>query len=412
MNESNPGIIIGGGIAGLTLALALHRAGIPVRIFESAKEIRELGVGLNLLPHCVKHLVDLGLETDLVNTGVKTRELRFYCKNGKLIWTEPRGLDAGYQVPQFSIHRGRFQQILLKHVKQRLGEEAVVTDRRLIQFEQSGNEVTARFTDSTGAGSSFTGNFLVGADGINSTVRLQLYPNQGEPHFANLMLWRAASWSEPFLTGRTMIMAGHSNQKLVAYPITPPDDEGKQLINWIAEYRVPANTMRQDDWNSVGNLSEFENQFESWNFDWLQTRKLFTSAQEIYKFPMIDRDPVDRWSFGRITLAGDAAHAMYPNGSNGASQAVLDAVSLTKHISEHKDPASAFSEYELERLPLTSRLVLENRKTGPERVLQMVEDQCKGDCVEQHQCVAYPELEEVSLAYKKLAGFDKKSVNQ
>jgi 2-polyprenyl-6-methoxyphenol hydroxylase-like FAD-dependent oxidoreductase len=412
MNESTQGIIVGGGIVGLTLALTLHRAGIPVRVFESSKEIKELGVGLNLLPHCVKHLIELGLESDLENTGVKTKELRFYCKSGKLIWTEPRGLDAGYQVPQFSIHRGRFQQILLRHVITRLGSDAVITDRRLLQFEQSAEQVTATFVDSSGNSSRFTEKFLIGADGINSTVRQQLYPDQGEPHFANLMLWRAASWGKPFLTGRTMIMAGHSDQKLVAYPITPPDSEGRQLINWVAEYRVPPDIMRQADWNSEGELGEFGDRFSEWNFDWLNPHDLFSRADSIYKFPMIDRDPVERWSFDRVTLAGDAAHAMYPNGSNGASQAILDAVSLTKNLSVIGDERLAFSAYEAERLPLTTKLVLENRKTGPEKVLQMVEDACQGDCGEQHECVPYRKLEEVSLAYKKLAGFDKKSVNK
>jgi 5-methylphenazine-1-carboxylate 1-monooxygenase len=404
-------IIVGGGIVGLTTALTLHRSGIEVRVFEEAPKIKELGLGLNVLPHSVQHLVELGLQARLDAEGVRTGELRFFCKQGKAIWQEPRGMNAGYVVPQYSIHRGRLQSILKEQVIKRLGRDALVTDRRLVKFENRASEVTATFENGAGDTIIEKGEYLIGADGINSIVRQQLYPNQGDPHFAGLMLWRGSTLADSFLTGNTMIMAGHSDQKVVVYPISDPDESGKQLINWVAEFRVPIETVHRDDWNSEGLLDEFAGRFSDWNFDWLDLPELFRQADHIYKFPMVDRDPIEQWSFDRVTLAGDAAHAMYPNGSNGASQGILDAVSLEQQLSDNSDVSTAFAKYEQERRPPTSQLILENRKTGPEKVLQLVEDRCGGRCGATHTCVPESELRDIAQAYKKLAGFDKDSVN-
>ncbi len=405
------GFVIGGGIVGLTTALMLHRSNIDVRVFEEAPKIKELGVGLNLLPHSVQHLVDLGLQSKLDANAVRTGELRFFCQDGKSIWQEPRGIDAGYKVPQYSIHRGRLQALLKEEVIKRLGRQALITDRRLVSFEDCGNEVRASFKAADGSAVDETGDFLIAADGLNSAARAQLYPDQGDPNFAGLMLWRGATMSDPFLSARTMIMAGHSDQKVVVYPISDPDESGTQLINWVAEFRVPGDTIRQDDWSNVGNLDEFAGRFADWKFDWLDLQALFENAEQIYKFPMVDRDPIEQWSFGRVTLAGDAAHAMYPNGSNGASQGILDAVSLEKQMNAHKDIEAAFVAYEQERRPPTTQLIHDNRQTGPERVLQLIKDRCDGSCGTEHACVPHAELEEIASAYKKLAGFDKASVN-
>jgi 5-methylphenazine-1-carboxylate 1-monooxygenase len=411
--NSNPdGIIIGAGIVGLTLALELHKAGLKVQVFEAVDQIKELGVGLSLLPHSVKHLFAHGLEQALDNNAIRTKELRFYCKQGKLIWTEPRGIDAGYKVPQYSIHRGRLQQILLQRVQETLGSAAVMTDRKLLNFNQHEHSVTGNFTNQAGQHSTATAAFLIGADGINSAVRQQLYPEQGDPQFAGLMLWRGATYSDSFLSGRSMIMAGHNSQKIVVYPLTSPDKDGKQLINWVAELRVPKDTLRTDDWRGKGQLSEFADRFKQWQFPWLDATQLFHNAEAIYKFPMIDREPAAQWSFARVTLAGDAAHAMYPNGSNGASQGILDASALTRHLQSQDSVIKALTAYEAERLSPTAKITLDNRKAGPERVLQMVEDECSGECQDKHVCVPYADLDAVSLTYKKLAGFDKKTVNQ
>ena len=406
------GLIIGGGIVGLTTALMLHRSGIEVTVYEEALKIKELGVGLNLLPHSVKHLIGLGLQAKLDNNALRTGELRFFCKKGKSIWREPRGLEAGYEVPQYSIHRGRLQTLLKEEVIKRLGKGALITDRRLMRFESSDKGATAFFQTSAGENITESGAFIIGADGINSAVRQQLYPDQGDPRFAGLMLWRGATVSKPFLSSNTMIMAGHNDQKVVIYPISNPDESGKQLINWVAELRVPLDSVHRDDWDNEGHLDEFADRFDDWKFDWLDISSLFQHAEKIYKFPMVDRDPVGRWSFDRVTLAGDAAHAMVPNGSNGASQGILDAASLERCLSTHANVVTAFEKYEEERLPPTSRLVIDNRKTGPERVLQLVEERCDGQCADAHVCVPQTELGEIAQAYKKLAGFDKSSVNR
>ncbi|MFP6807498.1 MAG: flavin-dependent oxidoreductase [Pseudomonadales bacterium] len=404
------GIIVGGGIVGLTTALMLHRSGFGVRVFEEAQKIKELGVGLNLLPHSVQHLIGLGLQAKLDANAVRTSELRFFCEQGKSIWQEPRGIDAGYDVPQYSIHRGRLQALLKEEVIKRLGKEVLLTDRRLVNFESDQDGVIANFKSIDGSSTSERGDFLIACDGINSVVRQQLYPDQGEPHFAGLMLWRGTTVMDSFFSERTMIMAGHSDQKIVVYPISAPDEQGKQLINWVAEFRVPLDTIHRDDWSNAGDISEFADRFSQWQFDWLNVPEVFANAGEIYKFPMIDRDPVEQWAFGNVVLAGDAAHAMYPNGSNGASQGILDAVGLEKQLTRHDLIAEAFTAYEQERLPPTTRLIYTNRETGPEKVLQFVKDRCDGNCGHEHVCVPGAELEEVANAYKKLAGFDKASL--
>lgn len=306
---------------------------------------------------------------------------------------------------------GRLQALLKEEVIKRLGKNALITNRSLVSFKDQGDEVQVTLQAEDKQLFKETGEFLIGADGLNSAVRNQLYPDQGSPHFAGLMLWRGATVGRSFLSGSTMIMAGHRDQKVVVYPISNVDESGRQLINWVAEFRVPEDTIHRDGWSNVGELHEFADRFSDWKFAWLDLQALFQNAEQIYKFPMVDRDPIKQWSFGRVTLAGDAAHAMYPNGSNGASQGILDAVSLGKHMKALTNIETAFAAYEQERLPPTTQLIHDNRQTGPERVLQLVKDRCDGSCGQEHSCVPHAELEEIANAYKKLAGFDKASVN-
>ncbi|TNE33381.1 MAG: flavin-dependent oxidoreductase [Alphaproteobacteria bacterium] len=408
------GIIAGGGLVGLTLALALHRVGIKVRVFETVKEIKPLGVGINLLPHAIQNLAKLGLLEDIAKTAIRTSSLAYYTEDGKTIWREPRGLEAGYDVPQFSIHRGDFHMILRDHVIDRLGPENLVTGHHLSAFDQDEMGITAHFTDhETGApAASITADFLVGADGINSSLRRIFYPDEGPPKYSGQMLWRGVTEMEPFLDGRSMFMAGHNDLKLVAYPIRADSAaRGKSYINWIAERRIPSDlATRQADWNEAGMLDEFRPWFKSWDLGWLDIDRLFTSARSIHKFPMVDRDPLPKWSFSRATLMGDAAHAMYPNGSNGVSQGVLDALTFAEIMAEADDVETALQDYEAARREVTAKIILANRQTGPEQVMQMVKDQCPGTCGEQHSCIPQTVLEEVATAYKKLAGFDRKSL--
>jgi len=380
---------------------------------EAVPELKALGVGINLLPHSVKELVGLGLQQALEETAILTGSLRYHAKNGRVIWSEPRGLDAGYPFPQYSIHRGALQMLLLDAVTRALGQDAIVTGRRFLRAEQQGDRVRAVFADASGNGPDETleCDCLVGADGIMSAVRAGFYPDEGNPVYAGQVLWRGVTVREPFADGRTMVMVGNNERKAVIYPIAWADDS-HQVINWIAELAIarelPAN---KGDWNRPGRKSDFIDRFRDWNFDWLDVPGLFDAAPECWEFPMVDRDPVARWSFGRITLLGDAAHAMRPNGSNGASQGVLDAVALAECLGAERDVPRALERYEQRRLEPTRALTLANRATGPEIVLQMVEERCPDGFDDIHDHFTTAELEEIASSYKRIAGFSREQVS-
>ncbi len=414
---SNPyGIIAGGGLVGLTLALAMHAKGFKVKIYESVPEILPLGVGINLLPHSVTSLKKLGLLDDLQEVAIETSSLGYFTDDGKEIWKEPRGLAAGYDVPQLSIHRGDLHMILLKHVRERLGDDAVMQNHRLDNFEQDADGVTVQFTDhkKTKTLESQRADYLVGADGINSRLRNILYPDEGAPHYSGQILWRGVSEIDPYLDGKSMFMAGHNDLKLVAYPIRKESAErGKSYVNWIAERSIPSDLAeRQGDWNQEGLLEEFASHFANWELGWLNVQELFEKAISIHKFPMIDRNPIPKWSFDRITLMGDAAHAMYPNGSNGVSQGVLDAMTFADLMEEGGSVPNTLQKYEDARREVTSKIVLANRETGPEKVMQMVHETCDGTCGPVHKCIEYDTLKEVANSYKKLAGFHAGTLNK
>jgi len=408
-------LIAGGGIGGLVSALCLHEVGIEVRAFESVETIRPLGVGINLLPHAVRVLANLRLFSRLEAAAIPTAELIYFNKFGQQIWREPRGVAAGYAWPQFSIHRGRLQAILLEEVKRRLGPKVVCTGCHLAEFEDRGREVHARFVSrkSGETRASESGDFLIGADGIHSHIRASFFPNEGNPCFAGKMLWRATTETTPFLTGRSMIMAGHATQKFVAYPICPEVAvRGRSLINWIAELQADAGMPQKRDWNRHGNKADFAAAFSAWKFDWLDIPALIEGAEEVFEFPMVDRDPLPRWSFGRITLLGDAAHPMYPIGSNGASQAILDAEALAESLAVTSDVPTALRQYESQRLPITAGVVHSNRQMGPEAVMQIVEERAPKGFNNLDDVITREELEQVAAQYKIIAGFDRDSVNR
>ncbi len=401
-------LLVGGGITGLVAALCLHEAGQRPTVYESVAEPRELGVGINLLPHSVRILHDLGLEEALRTDAVLTGELRFYSDDGVLIWSEERGLGAGNPWPQYSIHRGRLQMLLLDEVRRRLGRDAVRTGHHLASFQQDDAGVRARFVDRrTGADAGIgKGDVLVGCDGLHSAVRRHLVPEGGALHYSGLVLWRGAVEATPYLDGRTMFMAGHDQQKAVVYPIRGPREEGgTALVNWVAERPVELDVTTAD-WNAPVDPADVAPWYEDWDFGWIHIGRLIAESTSAYEFPMVDRNPLDRWSFGRATLLGDAAHAMRPNGSNGASQGILDAEALTSALSQVADPVEALLRYEGERREPTTRLVLANRQAGPERVMQWVKERCDGRCRDRHTCVKAAELEAEATAYKRLAGFD------
>lgn len=405
-------LIAGGGIGGLTLALSLHQVGIPCRLFEAVEKLAPLGVGINVLPHAVRELTELGLLDTLLSLGIPTARLAYYSRRGQEIWSEPRGRDAGYAWPQISIHRGELQMLLTRTVLERLGPNTIATGHVLTGWEERGDRIAARFADRTGAQiAEVEGDVLIAADGIHSAARAALHPDEGPPIWNGAILWRGTAVAEPFLGGRTMIMAGHEYQKFVCYPLRDLPD-GRQLINFVAERKFsPDQSWRREDWNRAGKVEEYLPPFESWRFDWLDVPGLIRAAETVYEYPMVDRDPLDAWRHGRLTLLGDAAHPMYPIGSNGASQAILDARVLTRELLTRGLKTAALDAYEAERLPATARIVTANRGNGPEQVMQMVEERAPNGFERIDDVLSAEEREGTAAAYKRLAGFDKDALN-
>jgi 2-polyprenyl-6-methoxyphenol hydroxylase-like FAD-dependent oxidoreductase len=412
--------IIGAGIGGLATALALHQAGIRCTVFEAVDALRPLGVGINLLPHSVRVLAQLGLQPVLADTAIETEALSYYNRHGQLIWTEPRGIGAGYAYPQFSIHRGELQMLLFRAVLERLGPEAVRVGHALTRFEDQGDSVLLHFADAHGtARAPMRARAVIGADGVHSVIRRSFYPHEGLPRFSGRMLWRGCTEGEHFLGGRTMFLAGHKQQKFVCYPISRQTaDSGRSLINWIAELGVPGDTPPRQDWSRRVDASVFREPFANWHFDWLDIPALIDATDAIFEYPMADRDPLPRWTHGRVTLLGDAAHPMYPIGSNGASQSILDAEAMTDALvrggfgKQTTDPAQAFARYEDARREATGNIVLGNRAGGPDHVMDLAEKRAPDGFRDINDVIPRAELEAISVRYKQLAGFTRDHVNR
>ena len=409
-------IIIGAGIGGLVTALALERVGIKTRVYESVEEMRPLGVGINLLPHATKVLDECGLLETLTESAVATSELIYLNKHGQEIWREPRGVAAGYAWPQLSVHRGDLQMILLRAARQRLGEVRIRTGHHLAEVdEMPDGKVRARFSK-RGTEEEIavaTADLLIAADGIHSTVRRQLYPHEGPPRWNGVLLWRATTEAAPILSGREMISLGYPGQRFIAYPIPCKMAQREpSLINWIVEIgRDPASPFRREDWNRRGKLEEFLPRFEHWVFDWLNVPAIMRGAEVIYEYPCVDRDPLASWTFGRITLLGDAAHPMYPMGSNGASQAILDAKALAQALASHGDIDRALAAYEAVRRPATAAIVFANRRQGPSEIQTIVEQRAPDGFNNIKSVLSAAERAAIAEGYKRMAGFDRVLVN-
>jgi 5-methylphenazine-1-carboxylate 1-monooxygenase len=408
-------LVIGGGIGGLVTALALHRCGIDVQVFEQAGTLKPLGVGINLLPHCVRVLDELGAMEPLLEIGIPTQELIYFNRQGQQIWQEPRGRAAGYRWPQISIHRGELQLALFKIVENRLGSDHVHLGHRLLSFEQlDERRVVAHFAAGPDGSriARATSDVLIGADGIHSTVRARLNPGEGAPKWNGGRIWRGVSDSAPFLSGRSHIMAG-GRQTFVAYPISRAHaDRGSARVNWIARFYVdPIDGFPAEEWNRPGILADFLPRYEDWRFEWLDIPALIRASDAVYEFPMIDRDPLARWTFGRVTLLGDAAHPMYPLGSNGASQAILDAQMLARALAEHAKVEDALAHYEADRRPKTAQVVANNRRGGPAAIVTLVEERAPNGFDDINAVISHAELARISDDYKRVASFDVLSVN-
>jgi 5-methylphenazine-1-carboxylate 1-monooxygenase len=411
-------IIVGAGIGGLTLGLALHQAGVPCRIYESVPDIKAIGVGINLLPHATKELAALGLEDELSRVAIETRDATFFNRFGQLIYQEPLGRAAGYDHPQFSVHRGDLQMVLLEAFRARAGAGRLITNRHCAGVAQDETGVTVTFSDGPGGANRFAvrGRAAIACDGINSAIRKQFFPDEGEPRYSGVNMWRGVTRWKPMLSGASMVRAGWlSHGKMVIYPIRAADDDGRQLINWVAEIETP--NYRKRDWNRAGTLDDFIGAFADWHFDWLDVPAFIRAADSVLEFPMVDQDPLPRWSFGRVTLLGDAAHPMVPRGSNGAGQAILDARALTSALTaallENTDPAAAFAVYEKQRLEATTRIVLTNRSNPPDAILREVFQRTHDQPFAAiDDVISRDELVALSEGYKRIAGYSKDALRQ
>ncbi|MEM1047016.1 MAG: flavin-dependent oxidoreductase [Pseudomonadota bacterium] len=417
MQTKDAVIIAGAGVGGLTLALALHARGIKAHVFEQASEVRELGVGINTLPHAIRELAGLGLLDRLDAVGIRTSELIYKAAGGQDILRQPRGLAAGYDVPQFSIHRGKLQRTLFDVAVERLGADCIHAGQRLVRFSQTDTNVEGVFADREGAETRVPGSILIGADGIHSTVRRHYHPDQGDPSWNGVLMWRGATWWDPFLDGRTMIIAGGMAAKLVLYPIfnDPQRHPGKTLMNWVICASLGDGSTpipHRDDWSKPGRLDDVMAHVTGvFSLPELDIEALIRATPEFYVYPMCDRDPLDRWTDGRVTLLGDAAHPMYPVGSNGASQAVLDAIALADLLSA-KDGPEALAAYDNLRRPATAEIVRLNRKGGPERVIDLVEQRAPDGFEDLHDVATPDELRAIVGDYNTMAGFAQNQVNR
>jgi 2-polyprenyl-6-methoxyphenol hydroxylase-like FAD-dependent oxidoreductase len=410
-------LIIGGGVGGLTLALALHKRNpaCGVRIFEAANEFKPLGVGINLMPHAIRILDGLGVRDTLAKVSVEAKEFAFFTHNGQFIYREPCGLFAGYKYPHFSIHRASLHDVLYSAVRERLGTECVITGHRCIGVEQDASGVTARFADQNGRQiAAERGDVSIGCDGIHSNVRKQFYRDEGPPVFHGINMWRGVTRAKPFLSGAsaTRIGALYRTSKLAVYPIRDNvDGTGNQLINWVAE--VVTDELSAVDWSAPGKLEDFYHIYKDWVFDWLDCAALLRDADFILTYPMVDRDPIGRWTFDRVTLLGDAAHPMYPRGGNGGAQSIIDASTLAELLNTQPDAVSALREYEATRLEVVNRIVLQNRSAPPDTIIELVEERTGGKRFDNLDDIVSPEeMRAIHENYQRIAGYHPDAVNQ
>ena len=399
--------IVGGGIAGLSLALCLHQKSVACEVFESVPELREVGVGITLLPHAMRELAALDLQAELEAVGIENAESVFFNRYGQFIYSEPRGRLAGYALPELGLHRGKLHNILYQAVLQRLGAGAVHLDHRCVRVEQSDQQAVVHFERASNSTPlpPVVCDVVIACDGVNSAVRRQFYPTE-KTAFTGINTWRGVSVHKPILTGKSYLRIGSIDTgKMVIYPIADNvDGRGNQLINWVAEVQRPGEAM--NDWNQAGQVQDFIGIFKDWRFDWLDVPALIRSADLILEYPMVDKDPVPQWTFGRVTLAGDAAHPMYPRGSNGSAQALIDARTLAEQLARHNDPVAALEAYEALRLEPTAQVVQTNRTMPPDFIIMKVDELSGGKPFQDvGELISQAELRAISENYKTIAGF-------
>ena len=397
--------IIGGGIAGLSLALGLHQKGIACEVYESVAEVKEIGVGITLLPHAMKELAALGVQAELEAAGIENLESVFYTRHGQYVYREARGRHAGYALPEIGIHRGKLHRILFAAVLQRLGADHVHTGHRCSGFSQDADGVTLQFTLSDGSSRTVHSDHAVACDGVNSAVRKQMHPDD-QVCFAGINTWRGVTVHKPILTGKSYLRIGTVEAgKMVIYPIVDNvDGQGNQLINWVAELQRPDAAM--NDWNKAGDPAVCAAIFKDWKFPFLDVPNLILQAETVLEYPMVDKDALPFWTQGRVTLMGDAAHPMYPRGSNGSAQALIDARTLVDCLTQQPDAQAAFQAYESLRLAPTAKVVQTNRTVPPDFIIMKADELSHGQPFNDiDDLISQDELRAISDHYKTVAGF-------
>jgi len=406
-------IIAGGGIGGLSLALTLHQIGVPCLVVEASREMRPLGVGINIQPNAVREFLELGIDlSDLDSIGVPAQEWALVGLNGKEVYSEPRGLDAGYKWPQYAVHRGQLLMMLYNKVVERLGKDAVLLGHRVTQYEKDNQGVTVSLRSFDDQQTERQCQLLIGADGIHSTVRAQMHPQQPPIHWGGAVMWRGTARVKPMRTQSSFIGLGTHQHRMVIYPISHADKDGNALVNWIAEFTVDnADGWQQDGWFREVEIDHFIHHFEHFKYDWLDVPTLLRSADCAYENPMIDRDPVSTWVDGPVALMGDAAHAMYPTGSNGASQAIVDARVIGATMLKHGITPDALTAYDDQLCSKISEVVLRNRGAGPFGLLNLLNDRCGGVFDDIEAVLPAKERSEFMARYKQAAGFAMEQLN-
>lgn len=409
-------VIVGGGIGGMTLACKLALGGIVPEVYDAAPRMEPIGLGVNLLPHSGSVMEEIGVLDEIARRSVETYESTFFNRFGQHIYSEPAGKRAGYRLPQLSVHRGDLHQPILNRFVELTGTEHLHVAHRCVGFDQDEAGITAHFVDAVSGKrlADVRADILIAADGIHSVVRKALHPQEGDPVYSGVNMWRGAVVHKPFLNGANMTRIGWlATGKLVLYPIrNNVDGQGGQLINWVAEIETPRYKDKRD-WNKEGSIGDFIGAFEDMKFDWLDVPALLRKTEKILEFPMVDQDPLPFWTQGRVTLLGDAAHPMYPRGSNGAGQAILDAKALGDALIATDDPRAALKAYEADRLPATSKVVLTNRATPPDIILKEVFDRTGDKPFERiEDIISAAELSKLSNNYKKIAGYDRDKLTQ
>ncbi|GGE18932.1 flavin-dependent oxidoreductase [Primorskyibacter flagellatus] len=409
----NTVLIAGGGIGGLAMALTLHQIGVPCQVYETVPDLRPLGVGINLQPNAVRELFDLGFSrADLDRIGLPAREWALLGLRGQEAYSEPRGEDAGYNWPQYSAHRGMLQIMLYDRVRRLLGPDAVVLGAKITGYSQTADAVTAHISHADGTVSTATGALLIGADGLHSALREQMYPDQPPIQWGGAVMWRGVTKARPIRTGASFVGLGTSRHRMVLYPISAPDADGMVDMNWIAEVTYDnSEGWRSVDWNRRVAHDEFVHHFEGWCFDWLDVPALLRGTEEVWEYPMIDRDPVPTWVDERVALIGDAAHVMYPTGSNGASQAIIDARVIGAKMLDYGVSPDALTAYDQDLCEKISALVLRNRGAGPFALLNLIDQRCGGEFDSIDEVVPPAERDELMAVYKRAAGFAIQSLN-